>query len=445
MPNVRPNAPYDPKEKSSILEYSAKLEGKTLGEVVDESFFKLKSNNKGSFGSTLESGYFMIDNNNEDVPDFEFLGIELKTTPMKIGKKKKYAPKERMSLCMINYMTILTDGFEGSFMAKNHELLIIFYLDNKEEDIRDKKILRHVLWKFPDEDLRIIENDWNIIANKIKKGLAHEISCGDTFYIEAAPKGAGKGKGMREQPYSKELAKPRAFALKQRYIESIWLRSKDSEPIIKDLTKWGPETTFENMVLDHFKQYEGKNVDELFQIFNLDTNSKSKYAMLANRMMGVKSKKVEELEKAGVLMKTIRLQTNGTPKESMSFPYFKFEDLANGTWEESDFYNDLDQKFLFIVYQIDQYGGTTFKTAKFWNMPYRDLEEARRVWERTADMARKGEISNLPKSVESTVAHVRPHARDKMDTYIGSDGKEYEKKSFWLNSQYLKTVIDNLL
>ncbi len=69
MPRIKENAPYDSKNKESILKYAKRLKGRTLGHFVTEG--EINENNKGGFGMILESGYFHIESNNEPVPDFE--------------------------------------------------------------------------------------------------------------------------------------------------------------------------------------------------------------------------------------------------------------------------------------------------------------------------------------------------------------------------------------
>ena len=77
----------------------------------------------------------------------------------------------------------------------------------------------------------------------------------------------------------------------------------------------------------------------------------------------------------------------------------------------------------------------------FWNMPYEDRLEAERVWKKTVDVIKKGNMTALPKISESTVAHVRPHGRSRLDTLPLPNGGEFTKQCFWLNSQYIKNQI----
>ncbi len=87
-----------------------------------------------------------------------------------------------------------------------------------------------------------------------------------------------------------------------------------------------------------------------------------------------------------------------------------------------------------------------FKKVQFWNMPHKDLEEVRRVWEKTAQTIREGVVltqtangvsNNLPKQSESHVAHVRPHGRDANDQLPLPDGRMMTKQCFWLNGNYI--------
>jgi DNA mismatch repair protein MutH len=156
-----------------------------------------------------------------------------------------------------------------------------------------------------------------------------------------------------------------------------------------------------------------------------------------------------------VTLKIIRLKHNQVPKESMSFPTFKFSEIVNQNWAESDFLAQLERKFLFIVYSMDKNENEViFKKAFFWNMPYEDILEAKRVWNLTKQRAKEGIVltrlekmtkNNLPKISESHVAHVRPHGQNAKDVDILPDGRQITKQCFWLNAEYIKSQIEKNL
>ena len=79
----------------------------------------------------------------------------------------------------------------------------------------------------------------------------------------------------------------------------------------------------------------------------------------------------------------------------------------------------------------------------FWNVPEKDLQtEIKKVWEETVNRIKNNNYNNLPKSNESEILHVRPHGRNKLDTYPTPDGKQATKKCFWFNKQYIKKQIE---
>ena len=183
---------------------------------------------------------------------------------------------------------------------------------------------------------------------------------------------------------------------------------------------------------------------------------------------GLKLKSVEEFEKANIQLKTIRLKSDGTPKESMSFPSFKFRELVNESWVDSDFFDLLDsKKFCFAVFQCGNKecsGARVFKGFYLWNMPQSDISKAAKTWRLTKSLVRSGTIvkelketkkgvvrrTHFPAQKGTEVAHVRPHAQNAADVYPLPTADqltgvtEYTKHCFWLNADYLKMVIANL-
>lgn len=138
-------------------------------------------------------------------------------------------------------------------------------------------------------------------------------------------------------------------------------------------------------------------------------------------MLGVKGhlSKTEEFQKAGIQLKAITVEVDGSIEQNVSFPKMDFCAMMNETWEESTLYNLLaPTKFLFVIFQKTEDGECYFQRIKFWNIPADDLEEVHRVWQRTVDTLREGvhiwkdasgrNRNNLPKASESRVAHGPP-------------------------------------
>lgn len=466
---------YDKSDPTSIEIYSQKLIGKTFRQIWEEddarqpmmvredsstygsSEVTETKRNKGNLGQIIEEKFFHYECNSDSRADFHEAGVELKVTPYRINQNGSLSAKERLILTMIDYFQVVNETFEEShFWNKSKLILLVYYLYMKEIKYNlDYKIGYSRLFTPPAQDVKIIRHDYYIIVSKIKEGKAHELSEGDTLYLGAAPK-AATSKDRRKQPFSNELAKPRAFAFKNSYMTYVLNNyivpgKVTYEPIIQDETV----DSFEDYVVGKINSYRGYSVDDLCAEFAIEGKKRPKNleALLTYRILGIKGNHAEEFEKASIAIKTIRIGKNDRIKESMSFPTFQFKELIEEEWEDSTFGNYLrETRFLFVVYKFDQDDVLRLRGCQFWNIPYEDLEsDVREVWSRTQMVIRDGlqikiingkRTNNLPKVSENPVCHVRPHAKNALDTYELPDGRQYPKQCFWLNNTYIYDQID---
>ena len=378
-------------------------------------------------------------------------------------QNNEYRSKERLSLNIINYIEVVNQDFEtSSFWKKNAHILLVFYLHNTGLNILDYIVKLVDDWSFPNTDLEIIKKDWQLIKKKITEGKAHELSEGDTFYLGACTKGANAN-STRKQPFSNIPAKQRAFSLKQGYVNHI-IASIANEAnatygkLISSVTI-AKKQTIEEVVISKFKPYYNKTVEQILKKTGIKINTKAKsfYANLTKTILGIElNKEIEEFAKANIIVKTVRLKENNLPKEDISFPNFKYEDIINEEWDESAFKEILEHKFLFVFFQFDN-EELILRKVKFWNMPYADIQETKKVWAKTKEIVSKGNIvkeikngiryTNFPSKTFNSVSHVRPHATNALDTYPLpkmdklTKQKEYTKHCFWLNSIYVRDKI----
>jgi DNA mismatch repair protein MutH len=435
---------YDKKSVTSIYEYALKLTGKSLAEVVELPEGVANNRNRGDLGSLVEKYYFEHTPPNNHDPDFKEAGLELKTTGVVLNSKG-YKAKERLVLTMIDFEALSKENWKESlFLKKCQLMLILFYLYSKETPVIDRRfVLKPLLYSIPESDLIQIKRDWEFIRQRICDGKAHELSEGDTFYLGACRKGSGGEKeSLRRQPFSTELAKSRAFSFKQGYVNKLLEGHNKNETSI-GLSK---TISIEEATKLRFDPFIGKSVDEISKeltYFKKSINSKGFLKEISNRILARNGQTVLELDKAGIEMKTIRLRKSGKPKESMSFPGFKYLDIVNEDWEDSSFFEKLEHKFLFVIFQSDEFGKEVLLKAVYWNMPYEDRLEAKRVWEETKRRV-AFDASKLPGMSESRVAHVRPKARNGSDKLPTPQGDMQVKKCFWLNGSYISEIISGL-
>jgi hypothetical protein len=83
-------------------------------------------------------------------------------------------------------------------------------------------------------------------------------------------------------------------------------------------------------------------------------------------------------------MKVLRIQTSGVPKESISFPAFKYKEIIKQDWEDSETLEMIDKKFFFVIFQYNENNNLSLKKVMFRNIPYSDLNiDVRRVFNET--------------------------------------------------------------
>jgi DNA mismatch repair protein MutH len=469
-----PDLPYDKYDPLAIEEYSKGLLGKSLREIFGDDITELYSG-KGELGNLIEELYFHYQPNSNAEPDFKEAGVELKTTPIK-KNSKGLVSKERLVFNIIDFHKEHSLSFiESSFWQKNSLLLLIFYLYEKDILLIDYIFKISRLWRFPLKDLKIIKDDWAKIVSKIKAGKAHEISEGDTLYLGACTKGSTAAKSKRTQPFSDIPAQQRAFSLKSKYLNFIIDQSfkgdysltpldkpyqelleeeivfsnepppgygnlfENSESVIKDVSEYKKGQTFEDVVIERFTKFYGYSEKEIAQEFGVIYNPKAKNKgyVLAKAIFGITKDKIEEFEKADLILKTIKLAATGRLKESMSFAQIKYNEIVNEEWENSYWYETLTKRFFFVVFKKDKNKIARLSKVLFWTMPPEDLKVAKAFWLDTKKNIVNGQYENFWKLKDHKICHVRPKGVNSKDLMETPQGTLQKKKCYWLNSEYI--------
>ena len=490
---------YDDTNIDSIFKYAKKLEGMTFQEVLDEykkSSQKLYINPlkasdeisdydnsyndtlpskgaKGQLGNILERYYFGYLPNGHQQADFSKIGLELKQTCIDQKKDGEYTAGERLSITNISYKEPVEDNFYLSHVwNKIAKILLIHYLRDKSKDRFDYPIKYVNLFSPPKEDLAIIIQDYLKIISKIKDGKAHEISESDTLYLGACTKGTTAEKSTVPQYYGdKTPARKRNFCFKRQYMDYVLnhyiLNKTDSSESILKTNGFNQKESFEKQILDMINMHAGKTDKELCEIYDREyNNNKAQWSDLAYKMLGIKGNHAEEFIKANIVVKSIRLELNGTMKESISLPPFSFRQLVTEKFEESSFCEYFEEtKFLFVVYKSN---GTNYilQGAQLWNMSISDLYgDAQIGWQKIHDKIQSGinfivendrVINDLPNKSDNRILHIRPHAAKaayKLNNgYMIGDiqknanqlpnGEWMTTQSFWLNNTYILSQLE---
>lgn len=464
---------YDRKDRNSIFDYSKLLVNHSLRDFVPDADERC---GKGGLGQLVEELFFGYEVNSNAEADFAVAGIELKCMPLKLTKQEELSIKERLVCGMINYKEDWNKSFEEShFYKKCLVMLLLFYLHQGGVPRLDLKFLFAVLWQLPEKDLLIMKHDYELIINKIKNGLAHTLSEGDTMYLAACRKGQ-KGDSLMEQHGSRIGAPRRAWSLKIAYMRIVLEEIKNnheegvytnivlkpyeaSEQLV--MTKDLQSHTFDEIILKRFVPYMHKDYEEFCRLLGCDAvASKQKYFIMANAIVGEQKvsnvNRAEEFIKAGLTMKTIRVQKNGGIKESMSFENIEYQEVYDcNEWYDSRLYELYSSRFLFVVFKETD-GEITLSDGNkesryvlddvfFWTMPQADLDVAKEYWENIRQCVINNTISPdyFWKTSDKKYFHVRPKGKDSADLAVNPNGGFVKKYCYWFNSEYVKNIINN--
>lgn len=466
--------PYNEKDISSIFNYSKKLVNKCLRDFAPNA---KEYKGKGSLGQLVEALFFKYTLNSRQEADFSFVHAELKCSPLKKSVKEELLIKERLVCSMINYTTDWNKSFEEShFYQKCLIMLIMFYLHDSSVSKLDLQFLFAVLWRIPEKDLLIIRKDYETITTKIRNGLAHTLSEGDTMYLGACRKGQ-KGDSLMAQHNNNVGAPRRAWSLKTAYmrilLEEVKKYNKHGVYCNYTLHKSTKEALFseeelrensvDEILLGRFKKYFGKTYRQICNMLNIEPSiSKSKYFIISNLIAGrgkvSNVNRTEEFEKSGLTMKTIRIKKSGTIKEAMSFENIDYQEIFDCVeWTDSRLYELFTSRFLFVIFRetdnmLQLPNGTIepeykLEKAAFWTMPQEDLIVAQEYWNNIRQNVLCDRIAPqyFWSAKDDQLFHVRPKARVAENMTKNPNGGMAKKYCYWFNQKYVKNIIENEL
>lgn len=456
---------YDSSSTESILNYSKQIENHSLREVIQETPEKYNSKNKGALGHAIERDFFGYEINPRKEADFAQVNLELKVVPIKkIRKNKKsdqiikqlgMSAKERIILSKINYNNIIKETWTTTELHhKIDQLLLMFYMYDKDLSIYDLKFLLSSIWEPLAEDLTYLQKDWELIQSKVLTGNAHDLSEGDTLLLGACTKGVNK-KSLIKQPRSSIMAMQRAYSLKRAYVDHIFNRIYSDSLLKKTIIV--PLDIYEK-ILTKFSKIQYGNLEELFKRYNINVNRDAKQFLylatsaLFEKLMGMTADNFNENNISQIEIKTVLLKSNNVPKESMSFEQIKFDEIVDNEWMNSEFRSKFEnKKLLWVIYKTTKpykrqrdlnLSDINFIDIFYWNMPNADLDsDVKNLWIDTVEKIKNNDFNNFKKISETRVSHVRPKAKNSKDTVKLFSGNIAPKKSFWLNSAYVAEQI----
>lgn len=425
-----------------LLEFTENIKGKTFRELDKLNLLGKGTKDKGVLGKIVETGFYGYPLNNDMQADFAELGVELKVSGFIITKKGLPSPKERISLSKINYHTIVDEEFEFSkFIMKNKKLLIIWYEYRHGIDYGDFKIWDYQLYDMS-RDEEIIKNDFYIIREKIRRGEAHLLSEGDTSYLGAATKGAGGE--LVTQPFSKTLARPRAFSLKNSYLRGILRTHGERAGFAKPVAK-----TVKEYVLDRISPYIGMTQLGIYEKLSGKTIEgripKNLGKMISDLMIGKDDELPEKddlFKKTSYIIKNVPVDEDYNLVERLSFRNLVISEFLE-PWEESGWKQYFEEiTIILICYEGKKLpnGYRKLKGMKEITFNADDIDNFGKSYNMVQNAIRQRDASLLPypNSFEGQALVIAPKGGKGAEAYKTFFERDRTKTCFMMEKDFVK-------
>lgn len=162
-------------------------------------------------------------------------------------------------------------------------------------------------------------------------------------------------------------------------------------------TKELENKSFEDILTERLMQFKNWDYKQIARHFGIDISpkEKSKYARVIKRILSDRLNKfedAEEIRKAGIIVKTIRIRHNGHIRESMSFENIDYQEFMDTEdWTQSRWYEIITSRFMFIIFTETDAGSSEWTNEEryvldrvlFWTMPEHDITIAEKYWEKS--------------------------------------------------------------
>ncbi len=198
------------------------LAGQTLSQLADKIHWPIPENlkhDKGWVGQLLEV-HLGASAGNLSEPDFQNIGIELKTIPL----TAKHKAKETTYVCAVPLLNNI--GLSWEDCCVYHKLSRVLWLPVEAEatiPLGKRRIGRGFIWSPSTEEMDLLKTDWEEFMELISLGQVETITAHLGEYLQIRPKAANASvvttgiglNGMRKQTL------PRGFYLRTSFTNHI--------------------------------------------------------------------------------------------------------------------------------------------------------------------------------------------------------------------------------
>lgn len=211
-----------PKNEAELLSRAQGIAGLTLGELALQHNIDIPVDNlsgKGWSGLLMELLLGATAGSLAE-PDFQHLGIELKTIPVnEVGK-----PLESTYVSIVPLTRFIGLRWEQSeIYAKLKRILWVPLVTGKRIALAERRIGMPFLWSPDPQQVKQLEQDWQELMDKVALGELETISSHLGKYLQIRPKGANAASRCWgfDAEGQRVLVLPRGFYLRASFTQMI--------------------------------------------------------------------------------------------------------------------------------------------------------------------------------------------------------------------------------
>lgn len=182
-------SPLPPKSEKELLERARLLAGLTLADLAikfNQPVPKDPLHAKGWIGQLIEVALGATASSLAE-PDFQLIGIELKTLPLTNSGK----PKESTYVCTVPLTQLHEEEWQTCWLKRKLQRVLWLPLEaDKRIPIAERHIGNAILWSPSDAQTEQLQQDWEELMELVCLGKLDQISSHMGRYLQIRPKGA---------------------------------------------------------------------------------------------------------------------------------------------------------------------------------------------------------------------------------------------------------------
>lgn len=211
-----------PKTETELKSRVIELSGKSLSQLANEIHWPVPENlkhDKGWIGQLIEV-HLGASAGNLSEPDFQNLGIELKTIPLNANHK----PKETTFVCAVPLLKHIGLSWQDSCVF--HKLSRVLWLPIEAAPsipIAERKVGLGFIWSPSEQEMQELKDDWEEFMELISLGQVETITAHLGEHLQIRPKAANASvvtTGIGQDGLRKQTL-PRGFYLRTSFTDHI--------------------------------------------------------------------------------------------------------------------------------------------------------------------------------------------------------------------------------